>query len=147
MIKANFNAYNKYITDSLYQWDKNQVLNVTGLNLSVTPEIHFSNTDMDKAIVRQATLKSGIVSVQIPNSLLQKPLTINAHIGIYEDGTFKTIELVQIPIIPKKRPGDYVIENTDEEIYSFNALENMIANMLKEIDELRAEIDLLKNNT
>lgn len=128
MIKANFSAYDTYVTDSLYQWDINQVLSVAGLNLAVAPEVHFSNANMDKAIVRQSTLNNHIVSVQIPNSLLQDPLTIKAHIGIYEGSTFKVIELVEIPVIPKPRPADYVIENTDQEIYSFEALRNALAN-------------------
>lgn len=128
MIKANFNAYSSYVTDSLYQWDINQVLSVTGLNLSVAPEVHFSNSNMDGAIVRQATLDNHIVRVGIPNSLLQMPLTINAHIGVYEGDTFKVIELVQIPVIPKKRPLDYKVENSDEEIYSFEQLRNALNN-------------------
>lgn len=128
MIKANFNTYASYVTDSLYQWELNQVLSVTGLNLTVAPEVHFSNSNMDKAIVRQATLYNHVVSVNIPNSLLQDPLTINAHIGIYEGDTFKVIELVQIPIIARKRPADYQIQDTDEEIYSFKALVNALAN-------------------
>lgn len=130
MIKANFNTYASYITDSLYQWDINQVLSVSGLNLDVAPEIHFSNSNMDRAIVRQATLDKLIVSVNIPNSLLQEALTIKAHIGIYEGNTFKVVELIEIPVIAKTRPSDYKIENTDEEIYSFEALKNDIANMV-----------------
>lgn len=127
MIKANFNTYANYVTDSLYQWELNQVLSVTGLNLSVAPEVHFSNANMDRAIVRQAKLENHVISVDIPNSLLQDPLTINAHIGIYEGDTFKVIELVRIPVIPKKRPLDYQIQDSDEEIYSFVRLENMLA--------------------
>jgi glycerophosphoryl diester phosphodiesterase len=129
MIKANFNTYSSYVTDSLYQWDLNQVLTVNGLNLAVAPEVHFSNSKMDKAIVRQAVMENHVVSVGIPNSLLQDPLTIRAHIGIYEDNTFKVIELVEIPVIAKARPTDYQIEDKDGEVYSFNALLNHIANM------------------
>ena len=130
MIKANFISYNSYVTDSLYQWDLNQTLTIYGLNLTVAPEVHFSNANMDRAIVRQAVLWNNIVSVGIPNSLLQDPLTIKAHIGVYAEGTFKVLEEVQIPVIPKKRPMDYRIENSDEEIYSFEALQNNIANMI-----------------
>ena len=136
MIKANFNAYNTYVTDSLYQWDLNQVLSVSGLNLEVIPEVHFSNSNMGKAIVRQATIENHVVNVAIPNSLLQEPLRIFAHIGIYEGDTFKTVEMVEIPVIARKRPEDYTIEDTDEEIYSFKALENKIDQALEEIDEI-----------
>lgn len=134
MIKANFNSYNAYVTDTVYQWDLGRKLVINGLNLTVAPEVHFSNANMDKAIVRQSTLKDHIVSVAIPNSLLQEPLPIKAHIGVYEGDTFKVIELVEIPVIPKAKPLDYTIENTDEEIYSFNRLENMIKNINIEYD-------------
>ena len=133
MIKANFNTYNSYVTDSLYQWDVNQDLVINGLNLSTAPEIHFANADMDRAIVRQSTFESGVVTVRIPNSLLQAALTIKAYVGIYEGETFKVIETIEIPVIAKTKPADYTIEDSDEEIYSFKALENEIANAKKEI--------------
>lgn len=133
MIKANFNTYNNYVTDSLYQWDLNQDLIINGLNLSVAPEIHFANANMDRAIVRQSTLSSGVVTVRIPNSLLQEALTIKAYVGVYEDDTFKVIETIEIPVIAKTRPSDYALTDTDEEIYSFNKLENEIANAKKNI--------------
>lgn len=134
MVKVNFSSYATYVTDSLYQWDLNRILNVNGLNLVVAPEVHFSNANVDRAIVRQATLSKGIVSVAIPNSLLQDPLRINAHIGIYENDTFKVVEKVEIPVIPRKRPVDYQIQDSDEEIYSFKALENAIKNMVTNAD-------------
>lgn len=133
MIKANFNTYNNYVTDSLYQWDVNQDLIINGLNLSVAPEIHFANANMERAIVRQSTLESGVVTVRIPNSLLQEALTIKAYVGLYEGETFNVIETIEIPVIAKARPSDYVIEDTDGEIYSFKALENEIVNAKKEI--------------
>lgn len=129
MITVNFKSYGNYVTDSVYQWDINQVVKVTGLGLNVIPEVHFANCAMDAAIVRQASGGGNNFSVKIPNSLLQKPYPIDAHIGIYSGSTFKVIETVRIPVIPRKRPEDYYIEDSDEEIYSFKALENKIANM------------------
>ncbi len=129
MITANFSAYSTYVTDSLYQWDINQVLNVTGLNLTSAPEVHFSNANTGRAIVRQASMVGHVVSVAIPNSLLQDPLRIFAHIGVYEGSTFKVVEEVQIPVMPRKRPEDYQITDSDEEVYSFKRLENMLENI------------------
>lgn len=145
MIKANFKTYSTYVTDSLHQWDINQVLTVYGLNLEVVPEIHFSNKNMDRAIVKQATMTDHVVSVNIPNSLLQEPLTIFAHIGIYEGNTFKVVEVVEIPIIPRTRPNDYKIEDSDEEIYSFKKLENEISNKVtyKDLQIIDTRIDNL----
>lgn len=134
MIKANFKAYSTYQTDSLHQWDINQVLEVTGLNLTTAPEVHFSNSNIKRAIVRQATLKNGIITVGVPNSLLQEPFRIVAHIGIYEGDTFKVVEVVEIPVTPRTRPADYAITDADEELYSFKRLENMLANKATQAD-------------
>lgn len=130
MLHVHFNTYSNYVTDSLYQWDLNQDLVINGLNLTTAPEIHFANAIMDKAIVKQATLEGGVVTVRIPNSLLQEALTIKAYVGIYEGETFKVVETIEIPIIAKPRPADYQIEDSDEEIYSFKALENKINNLV-----------------
>lgn len=118
----------RYTVDPLYQWDVNQVLEVRGLSLPSVPEIHFTNEAMDRSITRQATMNNaGIITVNIPNSLLQKPYTIKAHICIYEGDTFKTLYTISIPVKARKKPTDYTLEN-DEEIYSFNALENLVNN-------------------
>lgn len=126
MVKVNFSSYAKYVTDSIYQWDLNRMLNIKGLNLAVAPEIHFSNANIDRAIVRQASLKNNVVSVQIPNSLLQEPLTVYAHVGIYDGDEFKVVEVISLPVIPRKRPTDYRLTTNDEEFFSFNKLENQI---------------------
>lgn len=127
MLRVNFKSYGNYIVDSLYQWDKNQVLEIEGLALEVIPEIHFSNLNMRRSIVKQATIEDEIIKADIPNSLLQQPLFITAYIGIYEGEKFNTIETVIIPVIPRTKPEDYVLEN-DEEVYSFVKLENELAN-------------------
>lgn len=147
MIKANFSAYSTYITDSLHQWDINQTLEVTGLNLTTAPEVHFSNSNSDRAIVRQATLSRQVIKVGIPNSLLQEPHRIFAHIGVYEGDTFKVVEVAEIPVKPRKRPADYQLTDTDEEVYSFKRLENMLANKA-DAQTINARVDniLAHNN-
>ena len=139
-IKANFSAYSSYVVDSLHQWDLNQVLTVEGLNLATVPEVHFSNKNMDRAIVRQATMTDHVVRVNIPNSLLQDPLRIYAHVGIYEGSTFKVVEAVEIPVIPRTRPSDYQIADTDDEVYSFKALENKLQNKA-DATKINARVD------
>ena len=130
MLHVNFNTYNNYVTDSLYQWDKDQDLIINGLGLSVAPEVHFANANMDKAIVKQSNLSSNVVTVRIPNSILQEALTIKAYVGVYDNTTFNVIETIEIPVIPKAKPADYTLEVSDEEVYSFMRLENEIANLI-----------------
>ena len=124
MLHVNFNAYSSYVTDSLYQWDINQKLTITGLDLTTAPEVHFANANMERAVVRQSTIDRGTITVDIPNSLLQAPLLITAYIGIYEGETFKIIESVKIPVIPKPQPTDYSFVDNVGEIYSFNEILN-----------------------
>jgi hypothetical protein len=120
----------KYTVDPLYQWDVNRELEIRGLSLPSIPEIHFANDAMERSIVRQATMDdAGIITVKIPNSLLQKHYTITAYICIYEGDTFKSLYSISIPVKARKKPSDYTIEN-DEEIYSFNALENLVNNTI-----------------
>ena len=125
---------NRYTVESLYQWDLNQVFKVYGLSLATIPEIHFTNDAMDRAIVRQATMDdAGVITAEIPNSLLQKPYTIKAYICTYEGDTFESLYSLTIPIKARTKPADYTIEDTDGEIYSFNALENLVINTVREI--------------
>lgn len=140
---------NIYKVDSLYQWDNNQVLEIQGLSLPTIPEIHFTNDAMDKAIVRQATMDDkGIITVEIPNSLLQKPYKITAYVCIYEDETFKSLYKLEIPVKARKKPMDYTIEDNDNEIYSFNALENLVNNtvlvLTQKCDDTIAETENIK---
>lgn len=120
----------RYSVNTLYQWDLNQVLTIYGLSLPTIPEIHFTNTGMERAIVRQATMDdAGVITVNIPNSLLQKPYTITAYICIHEGETFETLHKIEIPVKARKMPTDYTFIDDAEEIYSFNKLENMIADI------------------
>lgn len=141
----------RYTVEPLYQWDINQVLEIRGLSLSFTPEIHFANTDMERAIVRQATVDSaGVITADIPNSLLQDPYPVAAFVCGYEGETFATYYRIDIPVKARNKPSDYTIEDSDEEIYSFNALENKVnaavsqceqiaENSVKECEEITAE--------
>lgn len=126
MIKATFYNQNRYNVSDLYQWDLNQVMTVYGLSLPSVPEFHFINDTMSRSIVRQATMdNAGVISVEIPNALLQKPYTITAHICIRNGDKFKSLYKMALHVKPRNKPTDYTIEG-DEDIYSFNVLENLV---------------------
>ena len=111
-----------YTVDSLFQWDVNQILEIMGLSLPVAPEVHFAHDHMEQAIVRQATMDTaGVVRVEVPDRLLQRPNRINAYVCTNENGVFNTLHKIVIPVIPRARPSDY--EGEDEaEVYSLDAL-------------------------
>jgi hypothetical protein len=127
---------NNYTAEPLYQWDLNQTLLVYGLSLPSVPEIHFTNAAMSRAIVRQASMDaSGVVSVEIPNSMLQKPYTVVAYICLYAGATFETQYKLEIPVKARTQPADYTLTD-DPEVYSFNALENQVVNALHRMDAM-----------
>lgn len=136
--------------DPLYQWDINRSLEIHGLSVPNFPEIHFTNDAMEKAIVRQATMDDkGVITTEIPNSLLQKPYNITAYVCIYEGETFKSLYKFIIPVKARKMPADYTIQDNDGEVYSFNALENLVNNTVIELtqkcDDTIAETERLKD--
>lgn len=137
---------NRYIAEPLYQWDLNQVLEIRGLSLARIPEIHFRNETMSRAIVRQARMDSaGIITADIPNSLLQVPYKVLAYVCAYEGETFESLFKIEIPVTARKKPMDYTLVD-DEEIYSFNALENQVVNALADMNNAidRSEQNLEK---
>lgn len=135
----------RYTVDSLSQWDKDQILQIRGLSLGFAPEIHFTNATMDNAIVRQSTVDTdGVIYADIPNSLLQKPYSIKVYICIYEDGAFKTLYSMLIPVEARNKPNDYTLDVTDDEVYSFNAVMNKAETALTIAQASEATVEGLK---
>lgn len=123
-----------YIADTLYQWDKDQILNIYGVNVR-RPIIHFTNKSMGSAIIRHPQVdNTGVITVKIPNSLLQKNEPVIAYICGYVGETFKTYYRFDLKLIGRVKPADYTLDVDDEEVYSFNALEQKIIDALNEYD-------------
>ena len=137
MITANFEGYASYTVDSLYQWDIDRTLEIVGLSLNKSPEIHFTNNIIKGAIVRSTEASGSAYKVKIPNSLLQYPSDILAFVVVDN----QTVEEVRIPIIERQRPVDYQIQDSDEEIYSFKALEKMVKETVFNNDTFLASVE------
>lgn len=125
---------NKYTVDSVYQWDINQELKIYGLSM-LDPEIHFTSEAMGGSIVVECTVDaSGVISVNIPNSLLQYKYPIVVYVAGFEGDTYKTYHKFSIPVKARKKPGDYTLSLSDDEVYSFNSMERRIINIESEIE-------------
>lgn len=130
---------NNYTVEQLYQWDLNQELEIYGLSLASIPEVHFTNVAMGRAIVQQASMDAaGVVRVDVPNSLLQKPYKIVVYVCTYAGATFETQYKLEIPVKERTQPSDYTLVD-DPEVYSFNALENQVVNVLDRMEALNAD--------
>jgi len=123
-----------YKVDPLYQWDLNQILYIYGVNVP-TPIIHFTNSGMGASINRYGDVdKTGVISVKIPNSLLQKNSPIIAYICGYEGETFKTYYKLEIPVKTRTKPSDYTLEVDDEEVYSFEKYTKLVYDAINEYE-------------
>lgn len=126
----------RYSVNSLYQWDKNQILRISGLTVPNVPEIHFVNKAMSLALVRQCQVDGeGTIIVDIPNLLLEAPLPIDVYVCIYDGDLFRTLYALQIPVKARTKPSDYIYEKEDE-VLSFNALHNRLTNSIAEMQAL-----------
>ena len=89
---------------------------------------------MTRAIVKQPKVDvAGVIIVDVPNTLLQKHYSITVYVCGYEESTFKTYHQIVVPVKARIKPGDYTFIDTDEEIYSYNALEKMVIDNVNEI--------------
>ena len=145
---------NTYAVTEVFQWDTNRLLEIYGVNFSTLPEIHFAKASMSKAIVKQATRdENGIVSVEIPNSLLETASPIKVYVCGYDGEEFVSRYSFTIEVKARPKPEDYFAED-DEKIYSYNALENLVNNTIVNVnargvslhDSILAEVDARCNN-
>jgi hypothetical protein len=139
MLRVNFNGYGNYTTDSVYQWDLNHVLAIQGISISPAPTVHFCNKKSETAIVVQSELVDGVITVPIPNQLLEDPYPIIAYIHTYNDNNAKTVEVINIPLIRRAKPDDYqFIENVD--VMNFERLEADMKAFIDECNEIIEQI-------
>jgi hypothetical protein len=154
MLRVNFTGYNSYITDSLYQWDLNQEFSIQGLSVDVAPVIHFSNKCMSEAIVVQSKMNdNGVITCKVPNALLQFSCDITAHLCSSADQMCKAYETIVIPIIPRKKPVDYLYTDNvpiltyeaieaDIQTYYNKAVKYVNDRNVNTNSELKSEIDI-----
>lgn len=110
---------------SLYQWDVGQTLEISGLNLSVAPKVHFATKVEDVAYVVQSELSNGKVQVNIPDKVLSHGYPVIAYV-YYEVGLDKkTIKVVTIPVIKRQKPADWIDTTPSQILQVKNYLEKL----------------------
>lgn len=134
---------NKYNVSELYQWDLHRTLEIYGLTLSYVPEIHFSNSKMTDAIVKQSTVDAeGVIRVKIPNTLLESDVPINVYICEHRGEEFISRYSFVMKVRGRAKPQDYIAD-TDEKVYSYNKLEYLINDTNIKLELVRNELDEL----
>ena len=128
---------------NLYQWDLNMRLLL--INIPVGVEVHFD--DVHNTVQNCPKVVSyeedGNVYADIPNIFLQKPGMITVYIYVQEENKRYTKYNIEILVLPRKKPADYVYTETEikrwddvvaaAEATSKTVVDDGIANGLAEI--------------
>ena len=112
-ITADFSGGEKTATtEPLYQWDTGQKLALLGLPATSTDiQVHFANAAMAQAIVKATATENSLPTCDIPNEFLQFGSAAKARAWVFYKASSTegyTVRTVLIPVIPRKRPNDYV---------------------------------------
>lgn len=97
---------------NLWQYDYNQILQISGLSLPANVEIHFSLTgNTGETETRVATTKNGITQVQIPNELLRNDgksgnYSIFAFIYVVDEDSGNTEYEIILHVKSRPAPGE-----------------------------------------
>lgn len=140
MIKAEFKSYGSYTTDSVSQWDLNQKLTISGLDIDVAPVLAFSCFGMYESIIVQSKLSDGVITCDVPNAILQFGKNLNVDLCSETGGQYKAFEKMIIPVNRRKKPSDYLF--TDN--VPLSTAESIKADLEKEINSNKTYTDKVK---
>lgn len=130
----------KVIGKNLYQWDIGRKVKINLKDGLVIDELHFSNIKSRKALVIEPYEEDGILVADIPNILLQEKEMIFVHcIQHHEDGD-RSVCCVRLGVIPRKRPDDYIYDETETKDYGI--LEYKISELEKRIEQGLVDLDV-----
>ena len=100
-------ADDNMIVEGLTQWDRGQKLEIVGLNLPSSVEIHFAQKDDEDATPVVGSTMDGVTQVDIPDRMLQFSETIHAYIYLSDKSFGETIFTIHLPIRERNRPSTY----------------------------------------
>ena len=140
MITATFTDGVSVVTaHGLTQWDYGQKLEIHGLSLPASFQVHFACKKATEAIVRLGTTVAGVSSTVIPDALLEQDTELRAWIYIVGDGTGETIRLIQIPIQARLKPQEFISQITPSQ-------QTMLEEFMVQLNELADEIETSNSN-
>lgn len=130
-----------YPVTNLTQWDMNQQLVVTGLEVDSAPNFHFCNKRTTDALVVESIMnKDGTITVNVPNILLQEGTPIVAYVYLYDDALYgRSLCTVRLQVRPRPKPMDYVY--TETEILTWQQLDHSINAVLDQLNTHMSDMD------
>ncbi len=120
---------------SLYQWDSNRSIVISGVDPCIVTEVHFCNIDSEEALVVSPRVSGNDVTAAIPNILLQKAKPILVYVfSQSESSESRTVESTRIVVIARPKPANYVYYET--EVFSYSAIDKRLLDLEESISEM-----------
>lgn len=111
--------------ECLRQWDSNQRIRISGIDVEHVTNVHFCHTNSTDALVVIPEKSDIEIIVNVPNILLQVPKPIVVH--IFQDSDIfgqRTIASKRINVAPRAKPCDYIY--TETEVLSYRELDKRL---------------------
>lgn len=119
----------KAIGGPLYQWEIGRVALVTPRAGHEVTEVHFEDPQGGDALEVEVKKVEGVTLVEIPNILLQSPMSLHAYVVSCSEDCERTLCDCVLPVIPRPKPAGYVY--TETEVKSYDALAERISTLEK----------------
>lgn len=156
MIKATFNAgKNKTTAKGLWKYNYGQELQIEGLQLPSTVQVHFvAQCDME-AVPMVGTTANGITKVQIPDSLLRKEncgawdYDIYAYVYVTDATSGQTVYMITLPVEYRAKPGSTTPPQDDPNAFdkAVNAVKGYTEKAKASADTATSVANELKGST
>lgn len=156
IVKAVFGSESIVKTDTIYQYNSGQVLQVEGLAFTNSTEFHLAIHGKDTASVTTGTIANNIAKITIPEVFMINDFcTCNYRIDVFvyvidNDSGYTKYKII-IPVKSRPRPKDYYVDlPTVPELKSLkqelNTAVNNFNDAYTEIDQLKSETASLKED-
>ncbi len=123
------------------QWDRGQVLKITGLSLPAAAEFHFGNPTTEQLVMVAGITEDSVTRVQIPNSLLCQPHNIYLYIYVGDDSTGRTEYRIDLNMRPRLCPEE--ISTDPDDPHYLNGLSELIESASTVAAQVQAIADTL----
>lgn len=110
MITVNFPPNISSLTaPGLTQYDTGQIISMTGTGITTeTVQVHFAASGQSGAIVKTGTVLGGVITAEIPDSVLAMGRTITAWAYVIDGDARETRYTAVLPVVNRARPQDYI---------------------------------------
>jgi len=100
-----------YNNRALVQYDYNQVLQIQGIEISGTPQIHFARKGMEAIVkIPSVDTETGYITASVPNSILQYDGEMTVYLYSINASTGKTLQSITFLINPRQKPEGYTLQ-------------------------------------